>query len=164
MLNHRSVSLSASAALTIITVVAAGHSALAFEPRFNWIGSAVITAASPACSGKWDVGNRLYSVYRPKLQATEDNSAISFEGFGPAGIFTTTSNTSQLGGAGNYTSASWGFSHTRPANSNGTYNFTLSPATIKTTTNFVTITGSISNFFANPSCNIQFRGAYTLKP
>ncbi len=163
MLNHRSFSLAASAALSIITIVAAGQSALAFEPRFNWIGAAVITSVTPECSGKWDVGNRLYSVYRPRLQASEDNSAISFEGFGPAGIFQATNN-SQMGGTGNYTSQSFGFSHTRPTTNSGTYNFTISPALIKPTTKFVEITGSISNFFANLNCNIEFRGAYTLKP
>jgi hypothetical protein len=164
MFSKRSLCFFGCAALSIFTSATFGSSALAFEPRFNWIGSAVITAVTSACSGKWDIGNRLYSVFRPRLQASEDNSAITFEGFGPAGLFQTTSATSQMGGAGTYKSVSWGFSHTRPANFTGTYNLTLSPATIKQTTKFVEITGTISDFFANPDCDVQFRGSYTLKP
>jgi hypothetical protein len=163
MLTVRSISLSALA-LSITTVATAYQPAAAFEPRFNWIGSAVVTAVTPECSGKWDVGNRLYSVYRPRLQASEDNSAISFEGFGPAGIFQTTSNTSQMAGNGNYTSQNFGFSHTRPTTNTGTYNFAISPGVVKKTTLFVQITGSISNFFSNAGCTVEFRGAYTLKP
>ncbi len=150
--------------LAAAAVVSAANPAQAYEPRYNWVGSVVIVGVTSACSGKWDVGTRVTSAFRPRLQASEDNSAVTFTGFGVGGIFQTTSNTAQLNGAGNYNSYTFGYSHVRPATATGTYKLVQSPATIAPKTTFVTLSGTITNFFANAGCTVTIHGSYTLKP
>jgi hypothetical protein len=128
-----------------------------------WEGYATVTASTAQCSGLagTTLGDTQVSIFRPKIASTDLPTFLSFV-FLRAAI--TQENTSesivhQMNGSGNYTGFAIG-SRARFAQYTGTYNLTITPATITAATPSVTIDGRITNFFNTTGCNVTFEGAY----
>ena len=97
-------------------------------------------------------------VYRPKLQAGEDNSTLSYL-FGLAsGTVLKRAATLQFNGSGSYVgSFVTGRASTRT--NSGRFDLTVRPAEVTPATDFVTFTGSFTNFVGLDRCMVEVRGA-----
>ena len=142
--------------------------ALAFLPGpalavpASWEGFATVTA-STGCSGVAGTapGDTHVSIFRPKSASTDTPTFLSFLFLRSA--FTqenaSESTVHQMNGSGNYTGAAIG-SRAAFSQYTGTYNLTLTPATITAATPSVIIYGTITNYFDAAGCSVTFEGAY----
>lgn len=154
--------------------------------RQKLLGAALFVAASMACSGamaqeaRWDGQLKLVSKtapcakvpsiddfaggspavrFRPKIRGGEENSALSFTFGHAASIIQTTSSTSQLNGQGSY-KGSVISGRVEFYNSNGKYNFVVSPSSITSSTGKITIKGTIADFWEK-GCTIGISATLT---
>jgi hypothetical protein len=129
----------------------------AFDPPFAWTGGMVIVTAS-GCGSRIVAGDAPALSFRPKLQTTEANSALSYNFGHSAGIIKKTSTALQFKGASSY-SGLFISGRAEDAANSGTYSLAVTPATVTSSTNFITLTGSITNFAGRDGCNVTIRGA-----
>jgi hypothetical protein len=128
-----------------------------------WDGFATVTAATTQCSGVGGAapGDTHVSVFRPKIVSGEGPTFLSFVFLRAAVTQENTSEATvhQMNGSGNYSgfkvSNTAGFSQYT-----GTYNLTVTPATITAATPSVTIDGTINNYLDVAGCNVTFLGSY----
>lgn len=137
-------------------------------PPVVWQGGATLTSlSSTGCTGHGLVpGDMAASVYRPhtsgggftSLTFVFSRAAVILNAptqGGPASLFRG-SGTYKSGGL---RSRAIGFSGVT-----GSFNFTITPATISTATKFVTIEGTVGNFLGHTGCTVGIRGSYNVRP
>jgi hypothetical protein len=148
-----------------------GTSIAAAASPVVWVGSILVQAAAPAanCDAVNAQVNEMYTgVLHPKLagdtsvptdvlQILQQQKATRIT---PAGTGVT-----HFASSGNYRGTLW-TGRAGIQNFTSTYSgFVISPASMASTTPFVTIRGRIQNFGASASgCQITFAGAFTRKP
>jgi hypothetical protein len=136
--------------------------AFAFDPPFAWTGALVILTVNGGCGNRILAGDSPTIIFRPKLQATEPNSAISYVFGHSSGIIIKQATTLQFAGSGALTGTFLSGRATQETNS-GTFNLTVTPATVKTTTPFINFSGSIAGFAGKAGCGVTVRGTATLR-
>jgi hypothetical protein len=146
------------AALALVTLPG-----VALAKPSTWEGFATVTASTAQCSGVGGTapGDTHVSIFRPKIASTESPTFLSFVFLRSALTQENASESTvhQMNGSGNYT----GFSIGPRANFTqytGTYNLTVTPATVTVATPTVTIDGTITNYFNTAGCNVTFEGTY----
>ena len=103
-------------------------------------------------------GDTVAIVYRPKLQAGEDNSTLSYLFGFASGTVRKRAATLQFNGSGSYVgSFVTGRASTRT--NSGRFDLTVRPAEVTPATDFVTFTGSFTNFVGLDGCTVEVRGA-----
>lgn len=149
----RALALAAAAAATFTFT----QSALA---RVNWQGEFMVTGVTSACaSDGWAVGDHALATYLPAN--LDNNGARSFialhlnrrnaYSYGVTGALAAGKGYSAVG----ITSAGSNFTFT------GAFvAFTQSPASVVTTTPFVTMRARISNFSGMPGCTVSFDASF----
>ena len=156
------------AAAFFATAMCASAQEAANNPLIVWHGAATLTSVPAACaSAKYAVGDGAFSVFRPRLDPAEPNSAITLT-FGRAGhAYFRSGGTSsdQMDGISTYTSPWYsGRATSTPGGNTGNITLTLTPATVTAATNVVTIVGSITKFHGIANCTVQFKGSYYRRP
>jgi hypothetical protein len=97
-------------------------------------------------------------IFRPKLQAGEENSTLSYLFNFASGTVRKSSNTLQFNGTGAYVgSFVTGFATMRT--NTGTFSLDVKPSVVTPTTRFVRFTGSFTNFVGADGCTATVRGA-----
>ena len=135
----------------------ASGSAAAYEPPFVWVGQMVLLKTEHCGGG----GSQTVSiVFRPKLQAGEDNSTLAYSFGFASGTARKRSPGLQLNGRGRYDgSFVTGYASTRT--NQGTFALDVTPEVVKPSTEFVGFTGSFTNFVGLDGCTVQVRGSAT---
>jgi hypothetical protein len=127
----------------------------AFDPPFVWVGQMVLVKASDCGGGG---GSTVSIVFRPKLQAGEDNSTLSYSFGFASGTARKIAPTPQFDGAGAYAgSFVTGYASTRT--NKGTFDLAVRPARVTPATDFVAFTGTFTNFVGLDGCTVEVRGA-----
>lgn len=154
-------------AMGVAVAVFAGSAQAANSPLVVWQGSVTITNLSNQCSVGYTVGDLATSIYRPRLNPDEPPSAVTMFSSRSAQIFfnANTSTNDQMIGKGNYNGHYIGPRATTVPNSSqgaftGNYSFKIKPAAITEDTTSITITGTVTNFFNQTGCRVDFVGAY----
>lgn len=137
------------------------------NPLITWQGSVTLLTTSANCGAVPDFapGILAYSIFRPRLDPAEPESALSI--IFPRGtlIFTRATGENQMHGVGNYSGIWISDRVTANAAVSGTYRFTIVPAgAITSANNFVTMSGTITKWAAIAGCTVTFRGAYSRRP
>jgi hypothetical protein len=144
----------------------ASSAAAAADTQAAWEGIMENTAASSTCAamavGGSGVGDNHVSVYRPHILSTDTPTYLAI-------VFTraefTLQNSSestrpQMKGSGAYTATAIDGRGT-PGTYPGTYlNIVITPYPVLETTNVVTMTGTIDNYFNVAGCNVTFKAAF----
>ena len=127
----------------------------AFDPPFVWVGQMILLELDNCGGGGSDT---VAIVFRPKLQAGEDNSTLSYLFGFASGTVRKSAPTLQFNGSGAY-AGSFVTGRATTRTNNGRFNLTVRPAEVTPTTNFVTFTGSFTNFVGLDGCTVEVRGA-----
>jgi hypothetical protein len=131
--------------------------AAAFDPPFVWVGQMVLVELTN-CGGGAAAGQAVTIVFRPKLQAGEENSTLSYLFSVASGTVRKIDDSLQFTGSGAFAgSFVTGFATTRK--NTGTFNLNVRPAVVTPTTNFVRFAGSFTNFAGLKGCTARVRGA-----
>jgi hypothetical protein len=163
----RKIFVAAVAAITTFIGAASAQEA-ANNPLIVWHGAATLTSVPAACaSANYVVGDSAFSVFRPRLDPAEPNSAITLT-FGRAGhayFRSGGTSTAQMHGTSSYTSPWYsGRATSTPGGNTGNITLTLTPSTVTAATNVITIVGTITKFHGIAACTVQFRGSYYKRP
>lgn len=146
------------AALALVTLPGVALAA----PR-SWEGFATVTASTSECSGVAGAapGDTHVSIFRPKIASTDPPTFLSFVFLRAALTQENTSESTvhQMNGSGNYTGFAIG-AYAGFGQYTGTYNLTVTPATVTAATPAVTVDGTIFNYFNAMGCNVTFEGTY----
>jgi len=160
----------ATAAAIVASLGTASAQEAANNPLIVWHGAATLTSLTAGCAqANYVVGDSAFSVFRPRLDPAEPNSAITLT-FGRAGHAyfrnpTGSASSDQMHGNSVYTSPWYsGRATSTPGGNTGNITLTLSPATVAANTNVVTIAGTITKFHGIASCTAQFKGSYYRRP
>ena len=126
-----------------------------------WRGLMQITHQTSACVGsaQFRPDETWYSHYQPlasQVQAGNNHLGIGFFLFNHHTMVFNSS--SQFNGNGNFTTNQIFYSDTK--NYSGTFHLTQEPATVVPTTEFVVITGTISNFEGVANCTSTIRAIF----
>jgi hypothetical protein len=151
------------ALLTGTTLVAQA----ANSPLMVWQGSITVTSATAQCSTAGiGEGDLLTSVYRPRLQPDEPNSALTVITGRSAQVFFRSTGNDQMRGKGNFSAFAIGSRGTLTSGFDGAYNFTVKPpaGAVTETTKAINISGSLTNYFNVAGCTVKFVGAYEKRP
>jgi hypothetical protein len=147
----------------IYGLIAAGLSATpaaAFDPPFIWVGQMILLSTTNCGGGGSDT---VAIVFRPKLEAAEENSTISYQFNFASGTARKSDPSLQFNGTGIYNgSFVTGFATTRT--NTGTFNLNVKPAEVTPGTKFITFTGSFTNFVGVKGCTVTVRGAASRFP
>jgi hypothetical protein len=135
--------------------------ASAYDPPYIWVGQMVFVELKDCGGGATAAVN---IVFRPKLEAGEDNSALSYQFLGAAsGTVRKISDGLQLNGTGKYEGTFvTGFVQTRT--SKGTFELDVRPEVVTPMTDFVRFTGTFTNFAGVDGCTAKVRGAAVRHP
>src|SRR5205823_6643584 len=129
--------------------------ATAFDPPFVWVGQMILLDVTNCGGGG---SNAVTIIFRPKLQAGEENSTLSYLFNFASGTVRKSSNTLQFTGSGTYVgSFVTGFATMRT--NTGTFNLNVKPVVVTPATKFVRFTGSFTNFVGVDGCTATVRGA-----
>jgi hypothetical protein len=152
---------------TAVFVCASGVAAAATDTQAAWIGLMANTGATQTCVtmkvGGTGVGDYHVSVYRPHILSTDTPSTYL------AIVFTRTEFTLQNGSESTHPQMNGSGSDTAtiidgrgaPGTYPGTFtNIVVLPNPVLETTNVVTITGTIDNYFNVNGCNVTFKATY----
>lgn len=145
------------AGLAVVGFVSSAPYAAAFNPPYAWFGEMVVLSAV-GCGNRIVRGDAPTIVFRPKLQAGEPNSALSYLFGHSSGIVTKQATAPQLNGSG---AATMRFVSGRATQETaaGSFNLTVAPAAVAPSTNFITFTGTLNGFAGLVGCNVTVRGA-----
>lgn len=147
-----------AAGLTIACLAATP--AAAFDPPVVWVGQMVFLDLAGCGGGGADT---VAIVYRPKLQPAEDNSTLTYS-FGFAfGTVTKKADSLQLAGKGSY-SGTFVTGYATQRTNTGTFDLTVSPAVVTPSTNFITFSGTFTNFVGLSGCKAKVRGSASRHP
>jgi hypothetical protein len=155
-----------AALLAAAALGCASGAAHAADKQAAWAGLMQNTATTSTCAslgvGGTGVGDNHVSVYRPHILSTDTPTYLAI-------VFTRTeftlANTSetanpQMNGSGTDT-ATIIDSRGKPGTYTGSYtSIAVTPNPVTETTAYVTITGTINNYFNFAGCNVSFKGAY----
>lgn len=161
-----SIDKSFRAAVLAAAIFGSASGAYAADTQAAWEGLMENTATTSTCAalgvGGTGVGDTHVSVYRPHIVSTDTPTYLAI-------VFTRTEftleNTSetanpQMNGSGKDT-ATIIDPRGKPGTYTGSYStMAVSPNPVTKTTNVVTITGTINNYFNVSGCNVTFKGAY----
>jgi hypothetical protein len=135
-----------------------------------WQGLAFLTAVSGSDCTSNDINEDDFftMIYRqlPRPSHTTYGGGIQFASERSAFSLVMPASTNLNGGAQNHPSLD-GFgesSEAGPFSFTGGFDLTISPAPITSTTDFVTITGTVSSFFGFSGCTATIRAALALRP
>ena len=147
--------------LGLLAVLLATVPVAAFDPPHVWVGQMVFVEMTNCGGG---ATSSVSIVFRPKLEAGEDNSAMSYQFLGAAsGTVRKTSDSLQFNGAGKYQgSFVTGFVQTR--SNKGTFDLDVRPAVVKPSTDTIRFTGTFTNFAGVDGCTVKVRGAAARHP
>ncbi len=158
---------------TILYVAMADSASAQMEPRIPnnplivWQGSIFVTAANATCvSFGINIGQYGLGLFRPRLDPAEPPSGFMIQY--PRGnvLFTRTggAGTDKMRGAGTFAGTWVGPTVLPAADFAATTNFVLTPQNPIATTDFITLTGSITNFDGITNCTTSVRGAFARRP
>ena len=129
-----------------------------------WQGDAFLTTVTSPCTASGIAQDDYYrTVYRPKLSGTDPAEALSFVGGRSLVLGTSAAGSAMFQGSGNYKIEGVG-SRANFFTSTGHFQLSILPAPITAGTQDVSITGSLTNFFAITGCTIQFTSALVQRP
>ena len=157
-------SASSAAILSVSALLLTPSGASASDTQAAWDGIISITANTSACSGVGGtaVGDLELSVYRPHILSTDSQTFLSVHYLRASLDLENLSETSnpQMTGSGNYE----GFAvdgHGKAYSYQATFSkMVVSPDPVTKTSTYVTVTGTITNVFDVPGCNVTFAGHY----
>ncbi len=139
--------------------------ASAEDTQAAWQGFFTVTKVTSACSGVGGaaVGDANASIYRPKIAATDTGTSLTVV-YGRSAFGLTVNDdtkTPQMRGSGACTFNAFNsrgkvFKYTGCTFSS----VTTSPTSVAASTSFVTVTGTINNFWSVTGCNVGFTGMY----
>jgi hypothetical protein len=134
--------------------------AAAFDPPNVWVGQMILLEMINCGGGGSDA---VTIIFRPKLEAGEENSTLSYLFNYASGTVRKSDATLQFNGSGDYAgSFVTGYATTRK--NTGTFDLTVRPAEVTPTTKFITFTGSFTNFVGLKDCKVKVRGAAARHP
>lgn len=138
----------------------AGSSASAYDPPYVWVGQMVLLELDQCGGG----GSQTAAiVFRPKLQAGEDNSTLTYQFGFASGTVRKTAPSLQFNGSGTYAgSFVTGYASTR--SNQGRFDLSVTPARITPATEFAAFTGRFTNFVGLDGCTAKVRGAASRLP
>lgn len=138
----------------------ASSPASAYDPPYVWVGQMVLLELDQCGGG----GSQTVAiVLRPKLQAGEDNSTLTYQFGFASGTVRKTAPSPQLNGSGAYAgSFVTGYASTRT--NQGRFDLSVTPTRITPATEFVTLTGRFTNFAGVDGCTVKVRGAASRLP
>ena len=129
-----------------------------------WQGESFLTSVSDTCTASnIAVGDYYRVVYRPKLNGTDPAEGLSFVGGRSAVLATSAAGSAMFQGSGTYKSTGVS-SRATSFSSTGHFQLSISPAPILSGTEVVTISGTLTNFFAITGCTIGFSSALVQRP
>lgn len=132
--------------------------------RNSWEGHTIITAVNSTCVADGEtVGRTLFSTYMPA--GISDNGADSHITFYGTRNAHSLKVAGALAGGKNYNSIyinSYGKAgvQPQPAGQISAYTATVSPAPLSTTTEYINMTITITNWSTTPGCTATLRGSY----
>lgn len=146
--------------LRLAAVCAAASPASAYAPPYVWVGQMVLLELDQCGGG----GSQTAAiVFRPKLQAEEDNSTLTYQFGFASGTVRKTAPSLQFSGSGGYDgSFVTGYASTR--SNQGRFDLLVTPSRVTPATEFVTFTGRFTNFVGLDGCTVKVRGAASRLP
>ena len=146
-------------------LLVAGHAASASSVTQVWQGEAFVLSFTGACAptNVATPGDYYRLIYRPKLAATDAAEGLSFVGARATYLAISAAGSAMFQGSGTYRGT---FISSRAATgtTTGASNLSISPLPILTSTSTVSISGTLTNFFAVTGCDVTFRAALTPRP
>lgn len=148
-------------AFGLLAALLATAPAAAFDPPNVWVGQMVFVEMKDCGGG---ATSSVSIVFRPKLEAGEDNSAMSYQFLGAAsGTVRKVSDSLQFDGTGKFQgSFVTGFVQTRT--NKGTFDLDVKPAVVTPGTDTIRFTGAFTNFAGVDGCSVKVRGAAVRHP
>ncbi len=135
--------------------------AVAFDPPYVWVGQMVFVELKDCGGGAMP---SVSIVFRPKLEAGEDNSAMSYQFLGAAsGTVRKISDSLQFSGSGKY-QGTFVTGYVQSRSNKGTFDLDVRPEVVKPKTDFVRFTGTFTNFAGVDGCTAKVRGAAVRNP
>jgi len=133
-----------------------------------WQGSVTIVKLAESSAGAcstlgFSPGDLAHSIYRANLNAGEPPSALSIVSSRAANIIFQSGTDTKLNGAGTFKATYVGGRATTTASFTpytGSFKLKVTPSSPLATTNQVTVTGTIGNFFNNTGCTVTIEGSY----
>jgi hypothetical protein len=159
----------AAASLAALITIDGNANAAVHNPPIVWQGGAEIVAlTSPACDNKdLRVGDLAHSVYRPRLDPAEPESALTlvFTRSGQIYIRGGGTSTDQMNGTTNYQGWWFGNRAFGKGSALGILKLKISPTPVlDTETRPIIISGTITNFYGIAGCTATIKGAYQRRP
>lgn len=171
---HLEAIMKAAKFLAQVSAVAAGLAAgilpsAVAQATTVWFGHWALLEVSAACAaGNWDVGtdHARTTIYRPRLTAGDANSAILLRSKGSDVLYTNKNEVAnpQMRGNGAFTSEGFNSSALPTGPLDGTFDLTITPATITATTRFLHFIGTFTNWSTITGCTVKIAATYTLRP
>ncbi len=152
--------------LALVTLLAGlSQHALAATTQKVWQGEAFVTAVTDACApgSTAEVGDFFRIIYRPKLSSLDPAEGLSFVGSRSTYLAISQAGGAMFQGSGTY-KGTYLSSRAATGSTTGAFQLSISPLPILSGTGTITISGTITNFFAVTGCDITFRSAFTPRP
>ncbi len=127
-----------------------------------WQGEVFLTSVTSPCTPNavGSVGDFYRVIYRPKLTGASTADALAFVGSRSDYLVTSATGSATLQGSGTY-KGTYISSHASTGSTTGAFQLTILPAPVTASALNLTITGTITNFFAVTGCDIGIRAALT---
>lgn len=139
----------------LVAACLAAAPAAAFDPPYVWVGSMILLDLQ-GCGGG---GTQTVTIiYRPKLQAGEENSTLSYLFAQASGTVRKSAGTQQFDGAGAY-DGTFVTGYAQMRSNTGTFDLDVRPAEVTPDTKFVRFSGTFTNFVGVDGCTAKVRGA-----
>jgi hypothetical protein len=154
---------SLAAGLMAAIAISGGPAFAAGDTQAAWEGYATNTASTAACATVGGTGkaDTHVSIFRPHINVADTPTFLSMMHLRAAITFQNSNEATihQMKGAGNYSafgvnSRGKGFTYT------GTYNLSVSPNPVISTTQVINVTGSLTNYFNTAGCTVTFKAVY----
>lgn len=130
-----------------------------------WQGEAFATAVTDACAtnATVEVADFFRIIYRPKLASTDPAEGLSFVGSRSTYLAISQAGSAMFQGSGSY-KGTYISSRAATGSTTGASSLSISPLPITSGTGTITISGTLTNFFAATGCDVTFRAALTPRP
>jgi hypothetical protein len=150
-------------AIALCAFLSAGvASAAPNNPLKVWQGGVTATQQTTACFNIFPPGFMGTGIFRPRLDPAEPASALSiiFQRSAVISVRTAGPASDKMHGQGSYRGTYINIGARVKEGFTGTFNFVLNPASPIATTQFVTMSGTITNFFGQTGCTVTIRGSF----
>jgi hypothetical protein len=129
--------------------------AAAYDPPYVWVGSMILLSTTDCGGG----GTQTVTIiYRPKLQAGEENSTLSYLFAQASGTVRKSGGSQQFNGSGAY-DGTFVTGYAQMRSNTGTFDLDVRPAEVTPDTKFIRFTGTFTNFVGVDGCTAKVRGS-----